>query len=208
MSVTCFDRLPYELTHRIKLTACLSEFTEKYDGIIHMIRFSTCMKELREDSEEDYNEVTVAARSLWRVIQTRLLDGLNDAHDNNMQAWNMLMYMRSKLGLANGCGPQLGEYRSIMDYLDNVVLGRVTMTRRGLILSGINGQSDAADFIRVAEVANEFYVGAPWHIIDAGYTSDEEDDIEPDLKTTATKTTKTDEEIYQFLHIRRVGFHI
>ena len=163
------------------------------------------MKELREESAE-HNEVTFAARSLWRVIQTRLLYGLNDAHDNNTQAWNMLMYMRSKLGLGFGCGPQLDEYRTIMDYLDKVALGRVMMTRCGLILSGIKGHSSAADFIRIADLANQFYVRATWHIIDAGYSSD--DDLPEDDEKPKNKTQMTDEEIYQFLHIRRVGFHI
>ena len=198
---TLFDNLPYQLTHRIQLTACHLELNDRYDEIIHKIRFNKCTQEIREGSIQ-YNELIFAARSLWRVVYTRLLHGLDDAHFNNMQAWNMLRYIRSKLGLAYGCGPQLDEYRCIMDYLDNVAVGRTPMTRAGLIWSGVKGQSIPGDFIRIAELMNQFYVGVPFHIIDADYTSDEEDDVPEPCKEL------TDAEIYQFLHIHRVGFHI
>lgn len=198
-----FDKLPYQLTHRIQLTGSLLELNDRYDEIIHKIRFNKCMQELREESAH-FTELIFAARSLWRVIYTRLLYGLDDAHYNNMQAWNMLMYVRSKLGLAYGCGPQLDEYRCIMDYLDKVALGRTPMTRVGLMSSGAKGQSSPEDFIRIAELMNQFYVGAPWHIIDAGYSSDEEDDV----PTPEPRKELTEDEIYEFLHIRRVGFHI
>jgi hypothetical protein len=168
------------------------------------IRKEACMMELR-DSFETYSELTFAARSLWFVIRTRLLDGLEDARAD--RAHDMLMYMRSELGLAYGCGPRLNHFRVVMDYLGDVAWGRAAMTREGLLGSGTEGQSSAADFCRLADLANAYYVGARWHVIDAGYTSDDSDDDDR-APPEPPKHATTDDEIYRCLLSRRVGFHI
>ena len=171
------------------------------DKISTRIRKDACMMELR-DSFEQYSEVTFAARSLWFVIKTRLPHGLQDAKKD---AREMLMYMRSELGLAYGCGPRLNRYRDIMDYLSDVAWGRETMTREGLIGSG----KSTEDFCRIADVANQFYVGARWRVIDASYTSSSEDEVDNEVPRDPEPPKKvTDDDIYRFLLNRRVGFHV
>ena len=152
------------------------------------IRKDACMMELRDESAQYDDGILFAARSLWFVIKTRLLDGLQDACDYknpdtyNPEAHNLLMYVRSELGLAFGCGPRLGRYRSVMDFLGDVACGRAAMTRAGLLASGEQGGSSADDYSRIADSVNRFYLGARWHIIDAGYSDVDDDDDDDDTE--------------------------
>jgi hypothetical protein len=152
------DRLPCDVAHRIKLSACLMEMRDMFSV---------------------NNEKDLAVWSLWRVLAYRIGD-LSSAKLRPESQWlvgNLLGYMRSKLGLAQGCGPMLEKYRSVMDYLDEVAWGTVEYTAENLIDSA--NDSNTADILKIAEVANRFYPGATWHICDAGYTSSEEEqDVE------------------------------